>query len=73
MSSRVRKTPKTYATLLAWRQAHGYTLQQAADALDLPLTSYFHLERHERMPRRDTLKRVHEQTGVPVQSLVGVA
>lgn len=73
MSSRERKQPRRYASLKAWREAHGYTLEQAAEVLDLPLTSYFHFERGDRMPRRETLQHLRERTGVPLSSLVGVA
>ena len=67
MESRNRKAP---ATLRDWRTAHGYTLQSAARALGLPMTTYWHLEQRARIPLGDTLVSVHRQTGVPLDALL---
>ncbi len=73
MSSPHRKARRRYPTLLAWREAQGYNLQQAADSLGLPLTSYWNYERGTKLPKRPTLRSIYEQTGVAVEFLAGVA
>lgn len=73
MSSRLRKVNELYPTLKAWRDAHGYTLQQAADILGEPLTSYYMWESGVRHPKPKTLRRIYERTGVSLAFLAGVA
>lgn len=73
MSSRQRKDATRYATLEDWRRAQDYTLQQAADFLELPLTTYFNFERGNRHPRPATMKDIMARTGVAIEFLAGVA
>jgi len=70
MSSHSRKRKPT--TLRAWREGRGWTLQQAADYLAMPLTSYYYLETGARQSRRDVLRRVMAATGVSVEALLGL-
>ena len=73
MSSRDRKAPQRFATLADWRASKGFTLQQAADFLDLPLTTYFNFERNIRVPRPNTMRALIAKTGVSVAFLARVA
>ena len=73
MSSRTRKTPKRYRTLREWREARDLTLVEAAEYLELPLTSYYNFERGLRHPRPDALRRILDRTGVSIEVLAGVA
>lgn len=67
------KTHGTYKSLRAWRDAHGLTLQQASEMLGLSLPGYHKIECGQRLPRRETLKRLRKKTGVPLEALTGVA
>lgn len=69
MSSRAKKFP----TLKDWRLDKRYTLQQAADALGIALVTYYNIERGHHVPRRELMKRLIEQTGVPADVLALVA
>jgi len=72
MSSTNRKQER-FPTLVAWRRDRGFTLQQAADHLGMPLTTYFEIERGHRRARRDTMVHLLQQTGVAIEFLAGVA
>lgn len=71
MNSPKRKAP--YATLADWRKAHGLTLKEAGAALGYSEAGYFKLERGQRYPRREALKRIQKVTKVPLDALAGVA
>ena len=73
MSSPKRKQTERFATLKAWRDAKGFTLEEAAEYLDEPLTSYSNWERGTRRPKPEAMRRVMARTGVAVEFLAGVA
>ena len=73
MSSPTRKAQRRYPTLRAWRDASGFTLQEAADSLGLPLTTYWRYEQGVRQPRRDMTRHIMVSTGVSIEFLAGVA
>jgi transcriptional regulator with XRE-family HTH domain len=72
MNSR-RKQARPHRTLKAWRDAHGFTIEQAAAVLGLSRSGYHHIERGDRHPRPEALKRIVRFTGVPIEVLAGVA
>lgn len=73
MNVRKRKAAQAYQTLADWREAQGFTLVQAADFLNLPLTSYYNFERGNRHPRPETMRTILDRTGVAIEFLAGVA
>jgi transcriptional regulator with XRE-family HTH domain len=72
MNSRRKKT-QPHRTLRAWRDAHGFTIEQAAAVLGLSRSGYYNIERGDRHPRPEALKRIVRITGVPIEVLAGVA
>jgi len=59
--------------LLAWRTAQGLNQRDAAERLGMTQTSYSRAELGEVCPRKDALRRVIAETGVPLEVLVGIA
>jgi DNA-binding XRE family transcriptional regulator len=64
---------RAYPSLLAWRQARGLSQREAADVLGLTQTSYSRAELGQVCPRKESLRRVIAETGVPLEVLVGIA
>lgn len=64
---------RPYSSLRAWRQAKGFTQEEAAAFLGIGQAYYSKLERHEQAPRKVILQRLMERTGVPVDELMGIA
>lgn len=60
-------------SLEAWRRDRGLSQMEAADALGISQTHYSRLERGAATPRRELLKQIAKRTGVPLESLVGIA
>lgn len=71
MSYPKRKPGRSFETLRAWREAQGFTLEQAAETLGYSLPGYHKIERGDRHPRGADIKRITAITGVPVEVLVG--
>lgn len=71
MNSPKRKA--AYGTLAQWREAHSLTLKEAGAALGYSEAGYFKLERGQRYPRREDLRRIQKLTGVALEVLAGVA
>ena len=69
----IQRRPRAYPTLLAWRTANDLSQREAADLLGMTQTSYSRAELGEVCPRKDALKRVLAETGVPLEVLVGIA
>lgn len=67
------KRIKTYASLKAWRLAHGLNQREAAAALGLSQTMYARIEAQRGQPRATRGKVISEQTGVPFEIVMGVA
>lgn len=64
---------KPHSSLRAWRTAQGFTQHEAAAFLGVTQSCYCKWECHERAPRRKKAKSVTEQTGVPLDELMGIA
>ena len=69
----VQPLRRSYPTLLKWRQAQGLSQRDAAARLGMTQTSYSRAELGEVCPRKDALRRVIAETGVPLEVLVGIA
>lgn len=68
----MRKTPRTYPTLLAWRTAHGLNQREAAKVLGISQPVYGRIERGTRFVKGQKAKMIMEATRVPLEVLVGV-
>lgn len=66
-------TSRSYPDLATWRAAKGYSQQQAAVLLGISQTFYSRLERRVLSAPGKRAKRIMEQTGVPLEILVGAA
>lgn len=64
---------KPHSSLRAWRRAMGFTQQEAAAYLKISQSYYCKLEAKIQTPRKGVLKGLTEQTGVPVDELMGIA
>lgn len=71
--SQTRIAPRPYPNLKTWREAKTLTSRQAARALGISLTKYNRLERAERFVKGPEAKRLMQETGVPIEVLVGAA
>lgn len=68
-----RVTTRPYPNLKTWREAAGLSQREAADLLSISQTYYGRLERGEQVVVRDAAKRIIDLTGVPLETLVGLA
>ena len=68
----IQRLKRAYPNLRAWRLAHGLNQRDAAKQLGLTQASYSRAELGITIPRRDALKRVLAETGVPLEVLVGI-
>lgn len=64
---------RTYPDLRAWRKAHGFSQHTAAAFLGISQTYYNRLERRMQTATGQRAKDIIERTGVPLETLVGVA
>lgn len=64
---------RPYPDLATWRTAHHLSQQKAAELLGISQTFYSRLERRVQSARGKQAKRIMEQTGVPLEVLVGAA
>lgn len=64
---------RPYPNLKTWRTAMGLSQEQASTLLGISQTYYSRLERHGSAARGPLAKRLSEQTGVPIEVLVGAA
>lgn len=67
------KTIRTYRDLKSWRDAQGFSQEQAAQHLGLSQSTYSRLERGARWCYGEKAKHIMQETGVPLEVLVGVA
>lgn len=65
-------THRSYASLAAWRRAHGLSQEAAAKQFGVSQSCWAKVELGRRRPRRDLLQKLTSETGVPVETLVGV-
>jgi len=68
-----RVTKHTYRTLSAWRVAKQLSQQEAAKRLGLSQSFYSKLERGLHALPGERAKHITQQTGVPLEVLVGAA
>lgn len=66
-------TRRPYPDLATWRKAMGISQEQAANLLSMSQAFYSRLERRTVAARGPRAKRITEQTGVPLEVLVGAA
>jgi len=66
-------TRRSYPDLATWRAAMGLSQEQAATILNMSQAFYSRLERRTVTARGPRAKRITEQTGVPLEVLVGAA
>jgi len=64
---------RPYPTLKAWREAHGFTMQEAADSLGVSQPVYIRLEHGKRFLKGQLAKAIMEKTQVPLEQIVGAA
>jgi DNA-binding XRE family transcriptional regulator len=65
--------PVAPITLRQWRHNKGLTIQEAADWLEMPLTTYYAIERGHQVPRRALMEHLSARTGVSKAVLAQVA
>lgn len=64
---------RPYPSLEHWRKAHGYGQRAAAQVLHISQAYYSRLERGKQAPRPSIARRISDETGVPLETLLGVA
>lgn len=69
----VMKRIKPYATLKAWRTARGLNQRDAARLLGMTQSLYSKIELGQNTPRPKRGKNISEKTGVPFETVMGVA
>lgn len=73
MSRTKRLTQRSYPDLKTWRDAHELCQREAAEQLGISQKSYSRFERGQRFVKGELAARLMDQTGVPLEVLVGVA
>jgi transcriptional regulator with XRE-family HTH domain len=69
----MKRSKRTYPTLKAWREATGLNQREAAQILGTTQTTYSRFERQARAPKPERAKAISQKTGVPFESVLGVA
>lgn len=64
---------RPYPDLATWRDARGWSQQEAAGFLGISQTFYSRLERRTQSARGKQAKVIMDKTGVPLEVLVGAA
>jgi len=64
---------RIYRTLKEWRKAQGFTSRQAAQYLRVSQGTYSRVENRKQVPRREVIETWVDQTGVPLESIMGLA
>jgi transcriptional regulator with XRE-family HTH domain len=67
----IRKRP--YASLRDWRNEHRLSQRDAAKRLGLSQASYSRFENRRAAPRPRRAKSISQLTGVPLESILGIA
>lgn len=67
------KRTKTYPSLRAWRAALGLNQRDAAQLLGMTQSLYSKIEVGQNAPRPKRGKTIADKTGVPFESVMGVA
>lgn len=67
------KRTRTYRTLKQWRAARDFTQIEAAQHLGISQATYSKLENKVQGTRRFTAKHIAQETGVPLEVVMGVA
>lgn len=67
------KRVRSYPSLKAWRDAQGWTQREAATALGVTQALYARVELRLGAPRPLRAKAISEKTGVPFETVMGVA
>lgn len=64
---------RIYPSLKAWRSGERLSQQRAAQILGVTQSYYSRLENGEQFPRRILAARIAAETGVALESVLGVA
>ena len=64
---------RIYPNLSVWRDAERLNQEAAAQRLGISQNYYSRLERRKQFPRRQLAKVISERTGVPLETVLGVA
>lgn len=64
---------RTYPDLKTRRKELGLSQQQAANELGLTQSVYSRIERQVRAPKPQAAKAISEKSGVPLESILGIA
>lgn len=64
---------KPMSSLKAWRRAKGFTTREAARHLGISQGFYQKIETRKAFPRPTIAKSLTDQTGVPLDELLGIA
>lgn len=70
---RIESSARTYPTLKAWRKAQRIRQNEAAKRLGVSQGYYSRLERQIKFPHAHTAKVITDKTGVPLETLLGIA
>ena len=63
---------RPYPSLKRWREAFGLNQGQAAQQLGVSPSYYSRLENGEQHPHRTLAKAISDETGVPLETVLGV-
>lgn len=64
---------RIYPSLRKWRDAQGWTTREAAQYLQVSQPTYSRVEAGKQVPRREALPAWIDKTGVPLESIMGIA
>lgn len=64
---------RAYPTLADWRNEQGWSQERAAQYLGVDQAYYSRIERRLRSPRPQRAKAISKATGVPLESILGIA
>ncbi len=64
---------RTYPNLKTWRRENGLSQCEAAEQLGVSQPKYCRMERQDRAPRPMEAKTISQRTGVPLESVLGIA
>lgn len=68
-----KRIQRAYLSLADWRDGHHLSQRDAAAKFGISQSGWNKIELGTRHPRRVLLKKLVEETGVPLEVLVGVA
>lgn len=70
---RVMKRNRIYPNLRTWREEMGLSQREAAELLATSQPNYCRFERQTRAPKPRAAQFISKKTGVPLESVLGIA